>query len=83
VSVQKLRDQIKVYKSKNTTIDPAEQKKVEKQYEKYATAYRKRKRMCTDMLDAILEGYPKTKKHLLEEVGVETDEDAKFVMSKI
>ena len=37
--------------------------------------WRKRKRMTNDVLDCILEGYPKAKKDLLEETGVETDED--------
>ena len=31
--------------------------------------------MCTNVIDAILEGYPKSKKDFLEEVGIETDED--------
>ncbi|KAK2157018.1 hypothetical protein LSH36_200g01015 [Paralvinella palmiformis] len=37
--------------------------------------WRKRKRMTNDILDAILEGYPKKKKDLLEEIGIETDEE--------
>ncbi|EFX89589.1 proteasome [Daphnia pulex] len=41
--------------------------------EKTASELRKRKRICGDMLDQILESYPKGKKALLEEVGVETD----------
>lgn len=28
------------------------------------------------MIDAILEGYPKKKKDLFEDIGIETDEDA-------
>ncbi|XP_015282081.1 PREDICTED: homologous-pairing protein 2 homolog [Gekko japonicus] len=30
---------------------------------------------ATELLDAILEGYPKSKKQFFEEVGIETDED--------
>uniref|UniRef100_A0A8D2MBU2 PSMC3 interacting protein n=1 Tax=Zonotrichia albicollis TaxID=44394 RepID=A0A8D2MBU2_ZONAL len=37
--------------------------------------WRRRKRMATELLDAILEGYPKSKKQFFEEVGIETDED--------
>merc|ERR1711962_827478 len=37
--------------------------------------WRKRKRMFNSIADAILEGYPHSKKHLFEEVGVETDQD--------
>ncbi|CAG0922250.1 unnamed protein product [Notodromas monacha] len=38
------------------------------------TEWRKRKRMAMDMIDGVLEEYPKTKKALLEDIGVETDE---------
>ncbi|XP_036794174.1 homologous-pairing protein 2 homolog isoform X2 [Oncorhynchus mykiss] len=38
------------------------------------------KEMASDMMGSILEGYPKTKKQFLEEVGVETDEDCKVTM---
>jgi len=55
-------------------------KKVQKEYEKRLATYKKRKRMCLDMLDAILENYPKTKKQLYEEVGLETDEDVGFTL---
>lgn len=34
--------------------------------------------MCTDMLDAIMEGYPKTKKALIADIGLETDEEVGF-----
>lgn len=30
------------------------------------------------MLDAILEGYPKTKKALISDIGLETDEEVGF-----
>lgn len=55
-------------------------KKVQEEYEKRLATYKKRKRMCLDMLDAILENYPKTKKQLYEEVGLETDEDVGFTL---
>ena len=38
--------------------------------------WRKRKRSCVDVINSILENYPKSKKILLEDIGVETDEDA-------
>lgn len=36
---------------------------------------RKRKRLTCDMIDLIMENYPKSKKAFIEEVGIETDED--------
>ncbi|CAJ0967815.1 unnamed protein product [Ranitomeya imitator] len=41
----------------------------------YSKEWRKRKRMATDIFEAILEGYPKSKKQFFEEVGIETDEE--------
>lgn len=38
---------------------------------------------ATDMMGAILEGYPKSKKEFLEEVGVETDEDHKVTVPNV
>lgn len=58
-------------------IDPAEKDAIYANNEKYVKEWRKRKRLTTDMVDAILEGYPKGKKTLFEEIGIETDEDAK------
>ena len=57
-------------------ISKKEKENIEKSHEKAVKEWRKRKRMCADVMDAILEGYPKTKKVFLEEVGIETDEDA-------
>ncbi|NXI23937.1 HOP2 protein, partial [Sterrhoptilus dennistouni] len=37
-------------------------------------------RQATELLDAILEGYPKSKKQFFEEVGIETDEDHGVVL---
>ena len=31
--------------------------------------------MCTNIIDAILENYPKSKKDFFEDVGIETDEE--------
>lgn len=47
---------------------------VKKDYERFTKEYRKRKRMCVDILDSILENCPKPKKALFEEIGIETDE---------
>jgi 26S proteasome regulatory subunit, ATPase 3, interacting protein len=82
-SVETLRAQVTAQRDKGGSQDPAEQKRVEKQFDKYSTAYRKRKRMCTDMIDMIMESYPKTKKQLVADVGIETDEDVGFVLNKI
>lgn len=58
-------------------IDPAEKDAIYANNSRYVKEWRKRKRLTTDMVDAILEGYPKGKKTLFEEIGIETDEDVK------
>lgn len=52
-----------------------------KDHEAAVSLYRKRKRMCTDILDAILESYPHSRKKLYEEIGIETDESVGFKLS--
>nr|CAI5829207.1 unnamed protein product [Callosobruchus analis] len=59
-------------------ISPNKRKEIEKRYENSLAEYKKRKRMCMDVINAILENYPKSKKHLFEDMGIETDEDVGF-----
>lgn len=57
------------------TVSPEEKDRIYEARKKYVKEWRKRKRISNDILGAILEGYPKTKKQLYEEIGIETDED--------
>ena len=58
-----------------TQVISAEDKaKITKIFTSTVAQWKKRKRMATDSLDSILDGWPKTKKQLLEEIGVETDD---------
>ncbi|XP_053707788.1 homologous-pairing protein 2 homolog [Synchiropus splendidus] len=62
-------------KSAGDYVPPEERERVCKERDLYVEEWRKRKRLALDMIDAIMEGYPKSKKELLEEIGIETDED--------
>ncbi|XP_075578892.1 homologous-pairing protein 2 homolog isoform X3 [Pelecanus crispus] len=62
-------------KSATNHVTPEEKDKVCSEQKLYCKEWRKRKRMATELLEAILEGYPKSKKQFFEEVGIETDED--------
>ncbi|KAM9368744.1 homologous-pairing protein 2 homolog [Phaethornis superciliosus] len=62
-------------KSATNHVTPEEKEKVCSEQRLYHREWRRRKRMATELLEAILEGYPKSKKQFLEEVGIETDED--------
>ncbi|XP_062517615.1 homologous-pairing protein 2 homolog [Corticium candelabrum] len=63
-------------------ITPEEKDKICKDHLAAVKEWRKRKRMVMDVVNSIMEGYPKSKKHLYEEVGIETDEDCGVVMAK-
>uniref|UniRef100_A0A8C6TL26 Homologous-pairing protein 2 homolog n=1 Tax=Neogobius melanostomus TaxID=47308 RepID=A0A8C6TL26_9GOBI len=70
-------------KSATNHITPEEKEKVYKERNLYVKEWKKRKRLASDMMNSILEGYPKSKKEFLEEVGIETDEDYKVVIPNI
>ncbi|XP_053473320.1 homologous-pairing protein 2 homolog [Ictalurus furcatus] len=70
-------------KSATDHVTPEEREKVYKERSLYTKEWKKRKRLATDMMGAILEGYPKSKKEFLEEVGVETDEDHKVTVPNV
>ncbi|KAK7940573.1 hypothetical protein WMY93_003899 [Mugilogobius chulae] len=70
-------------KSATNHVTPEEKEKVCKERNLYVKEWKKRKRLASDMMNSILEGYPKSKKEFLEEVGVETDEDYKVTIPNI
>ncbi|KAI1287945.1 Homologous-pairing protein 2 -like protein [Halotydeus destructor] len=75
-----LKSRLVSIKEKNGKFDPKENEKILKERNVLVKEWRKRKRMANGLLDAILEGYPNPKKQLLEEIGVETDEDNNVVL---
>ncbi|KAK6311618.1 hypothetical protein J4Q44_G00172820 [Coregonus suidteri] len=74
------RERLEKIKSATNHVTPEQKEKVYKEKHLYVKEWKKRKRLASDMMGSILEGYPKTKKQFLEEVGVETDEDCKVTM---
>ncbi|XP_059155998.1 homologous-pairing protein 2 homolog isoform X2 [Physella acuta] len=73
--IEALKAKLGKLKEGRVLISKEDKDKVVKNREKYVKEWRKRKRTASDILNSILEGYPKTKKQLFEEIGVETDED--------
>ncbi|KAE8576136.1 hypothetical protein XENTR_v10004065 [Xenopus tropicalis] len=71
------RHELKLTNIKSSTnhVSPEEKEKVYSDRKHFCKEWKKRKRMATDIFDAVLEGYPKSKKQFFEEVGIETDED--------
>lgn len=76
IIISDLKSQLNELSSKNNgnEISEKDKEQIKKNYEKFTKEYRKRKRMCTDILDSIMENCPKPKKALFEEIGIETDE---------
>lgn len=70
---EKMESKLKDLSQMKVKLSASDFKKVNATKEKATSELRKRKRICVDMLDQILESYPKGKKALLEEVGVEPD----------
>ena len=68
--IEKKLDEIE---NNNVKVSPADFKNAQKLKEKSLTELRKRKRICLDIVDQLMEGYPNPKKALLEEMGVEMD----------
>ncbi|XP_060814874.1 homologous-pairing protein 2 homolog [Bombus pascuorum] len=75
----KLKERIEVLTNKldrlmeaSGTEDLTETKrKTEEALNEYSREYSKRKRLCTDILDCILDNYPSSKTELYEEIGIE------------
>ncbi|KAK9511170.1 hypothetical protein O3M35_005782 [Rhynocoris fuscipes] len=77
----KLQEKIKVLKESTDLVPEKEKTAVLNKKTKYLNDYRKRKRICMSIINEILENYPKSKKVLLEEIGIEQDGDE--VLDKI
>ncbi|XP_785677.3 homologous-pairing protein 2 homolog [Strongylocentrotus purpuratus] len=71
----KKQSRVTQVKSAGSHVSVEQKKAIYENHQTNIKAWKKRKRMAMDILDAILEGYPKSKKQLVEEVGVETDEE--------
>lgn len=70
-----LRRRLSSLKSCSNIVSQKEKNIIADKHSTYCKEWKKRKRMCNEMLNVVLESYPKTKKALLEEAGIETDED--------
>jgi len=72
--ILEMEERLDKLKNETVLITPEEKAKINKGLESAVATWRKRKRMCMNALDSILESWPKKKKDLLDEIGIETDE---------
>jgi len=70
-----MKERLDKLQNQQVLITEDEKKSINRKYDESITHWKKRKRMCVDALDSILESWPKSKKDLYEEIGLETDED--------
>lgn len=75
VKVGTTKQKISKLQSGTVLVTKDQKEKIYQRRDKLITHWKKRKRMAVDMLGCILEGYPKTKKQLYEDIGIETDEE--------
>ena len=73
--VSNMEERLHKLSNEQNLVTKEEKESISKNHEIAIKEWRKRKRMCTNVIDAILESYPKSKKDFFEEVGIETDED--------
>lgn len=59
-------------------VDPKELQQLKRKYDNCLDVFHKRKRMCLRVVDTVVETYPKTKKMLMDEMQIETDEQVNF-----
>lgn len=80
--VAEMEAKLEKLKESSKEIDPEEFKKVSAQRSMLVKEWRKRKALVNSALDMMMEGYPHSKKRLMQEIGIETDEDSGAVMPK-
>lgn len=73
-----LKEELKSFEECSKPISESERVKVCEEYHKYEKEYKRRKRIFQDIINQIMDNYPKSEKVLLGEIGVETDEDVGF-----
>lgn len=83
VEVERLENKLKALSENQELISKEEVQRINTANENAIKMWRKRRRMALDILDAILEGYPKKKSELYEDIGIETDDDAGVSLPKV
>ncbi|VDD83123.1 unnamed protein product [Mesocestoides corti] len=78
--IEEIRKSIAAYGS-GVKITPEEFTKAHEKQKAAVSEWRKRKRLAMDIVDAIAEGYPKSRKQLMEDIGIETDEDRELSLA--
>ncbi|KAL7058732.1 hypothetical protein AAHC03_014051 [Spirometra sp. Aus1] len=73
--IESVKKSIASLDSQEVQISPEDFTKAEKRCQSAVSEWKKRKRMAMEIIDAVAEGYPKSRRQMMEDMGVETDED--------
>jgi 26S proteasome regulatory subunit (ATPase 3-interacting protein) len=73
--VQTLKEKLESISKSTVKIPEDDKERIQTDHENSIKEWKKRKRLCMDIIDTILESYPDSKRSLLNEMGIETDED--------
>eukprot|EP00049_Salpingoeca_infusionum_P025973 m.22960 g.22960 ORF g.22960 m.22960 type:complete len:225 (-) comp8437_c0_seq3:3121-3795(-) len=75
------REKAEKMESATDLVTEDEKQKINKQFNTTVKEWKRRKRMANDILGQILESYPKPKKALYTDVGIETDKEVGVEMA--
>jgi 26S proteasome regulatory subunit (ATPase 3-interacting protein) len=73
--VQALKEKLDSISKNIMKLSEADKKQIQNDHASNIREWRKKKRVCMDIVEAMLEGYHDSKRALLNEIGIETDED--------
>jgi 26S proteasome regulatory subunit (ATPase 3-interacting protein) len=73
--VKALKEKVDIISKNIVKISETDKKQIQSDHENKIKEWRKKKRVCMDIVEAILEGYHDSKRALLNKIGIETDED--------
>eukprot|EP00668_Euglena_longa_P043154 GGOE01057210.1.p1 GENE.GGOE01057210.1~~GGOE01057210.1.p1 ORF type:complete len:359 (+),score=86.78 GGOE01057210.1:86-1078(+) len=78
-AIAEMEGKLQALRQGSVLVDETRKAKAQEQYEQYRGAWRKRKRMARDIIDAVC-GDAKRPKDLMEELGIETDEQMQVTL---
>ncbi|CAH8651398.1 unnamed protein product [Heterobilharzia americana] len=73
--IVKTKAELATLKSKGPRVTEADMNSVAEVHSKMISEWRRRKRIAMNIIDTIAEGYPSSKKQLMSDIGIETDEE--------
>eukprot|EP00052_Salpingoeca_macrocollata_P017279 m.140373 g.140373 ORF g.140373 m.140373 type:complete len:210 (+) comp20333_c1_seq4:59-688(+) len=73
-----MKEKLTALRSSKDKVSAKDKKQINADYDAAVQAWRKRKAIVNSVVEAVMEGYPKKKSQLLDDIGIETDEQAKI-----